>query len=71
MKTEGTLDSGQSWHPCMTGHVFSYAGYPPDGRIPEGWPCDCKQTVAHWTKCSECGHDYVKAVPVAQPTPPH
>jgi hypothetical protein len=46
---------------CIGGHVFAYAGHPPDGRIPEGWVCGCGQTVAHWQKCN-LGHEHLVAV---------
>lgn len=57
-----TRDSGPEGA-CASGHVFAYAGQPPGGLIPEGWPCVCGQTVLRYTTCEHCGSEYSKAVP--------
>ena len=49
---------------CANGHVFMYAGQPPEGRTPEGWLCECGQTKAHWKQCGECGQEILEAVPL-------
>ena len=76
MKFQADKPEGQSElsaTPCSAsclngGHVFAFAGQPPEGRIPEGWPCGCGQTVAHWQKCSECGSEHLKAVTPNKPS---
>src|SRR2546430_1843872 len=46
---------------CPNGtHAFSFAGCPPEGRIPEGWPCLCGATVARWKRC-EYGVEHLVA----------
>lgn len=48
---------------CQGGHVFVWAG-DPDYPIPEGYPCDCGKTVAHWEICLLCGQRKLTAKPI-------
>ena len=38
-----SLDA-DSFVPCAGGHWFLYAGDPPGGRLPDGYPCQCGAT---------------------------
>ena len=38
-----TADSATT-RPCAGGHWFWYSGDPPDGKLPDGWPCQCGAT---------------------------
>ena len=38
---------------CRNGHVIVWAG-DPNYKIPEGFPCACGQTVAHYEYCPTC-----------------
>jgi hypothetical protein len=51
--------------PCINGHVFYWASGDSSG-IPEGTPCQCGHTTAHWDKCEHCGSKTLKAVCVHQ-----
>jgi hypothetical protein len=40
--------------PCPGGHWFIWAG-DPNFKIPEGYPCECGEMVAHYETCPHCG----------------
>ncbi len=50
---------------CRIGHVFMFAGTLSDGQIPEGYPCACGQTAAHWQRCN-LGQEHLVAMPNAE-----
>ncbi len=47
---------------CNNGHIFSFAGTLPEGKIPEGFPCSCGMFVAHWVKCPSCGQEKLELI---------
>jgi hypothetical protein len=53
-----------SYNPCAGGHVFLWAG-DPNYKLPEGYPCACYMTVAHWVRCQTCGNERLVPVPRA------
>jgi hypothetical protein len=50
--------------PCANGHTFEHADSGTSGRVPEGLRCQCGKYVAHWTRCTECGHERLVYVSV-------
>ena len=54
--------------PCWGGHRFMVqisTDQAVDG-IPEGIPCECGKTIAHYENCPTCGTQTMRAIPVAE-----
>lgn len=56
------LESAQmTYRPCANGHIFVWAG-DPIMKLPEGYPCECGATLAHYEKCGDCQHASLKPI---------
>ena len=59
----GGSTATQSVHTCVCpNHYWVWSGDTSE-RIPEGLPCACGLTVAHWEYCPHCGQDKLVAKP--------
>jgi hypothetical protein len=68
-------DDTKTWPPggtsaslCRAGHVFTWAG-DSTSRAPEGCPCSCGHTFAHWEKCPCCEQTRLVAKPIEEANP--
>jgi len=44
-------------------HTFAWSSGNTGEKVPEGLPCQCGQTIAHYEKCPECGEWNLKPTP--------
>ncbi len=47
---------------CQSGHMVMWTG-DPNYKVPEGYPCQCSQTIVHWETCPACGVSRMVMVP--------
>jgi len=52
---------------CEGGHIFTWSGGDTNWGVPEGVPCECGHTFAHWEKCPCCGQTRLVAKPYQEP----
>jgi hypothetical protein len=60
------MNLGWSDNPCINGHVFMWAGASTES-VPEGMPCACGHTYAHYVNCKCCGAKQLVALPYEEP----
>jgi hypothetical protein len=48
---------------CFNGHIFIYSGGDTNYQVPEGLPCACGMTKAHYELCPTCGTNLLKPEP--------
>jgi hypothetical protein len=48
---------------CFNGHLFIYSGGDTNYQVPEGLPCACGMTKAHYELCPTCGTNLLKPEP--------
>ena len=52
-----------TYQKCSPTHRWVWAGSGSDGKLPEGYPCECGAMLAHYCLCPTCGQEKFSPYP--------